>query len=74
LPVTFGALLQANEARPEVIRCSWSEVSRYKEQPGWRPQPTTSTVPKAVDAVDTVAGPVGALVTEVAQDEADDAV
>jgi hypothetical protein len=32
------------------------------------PEPTTSTRPKDVDAVATVAGPVGALVTGVAQE------
>ena len=31
--------------------------------------PTTSTLPKALDAVDTVAGPVGAAVTGAAQEE-----
>jgi hypothetical protein len=37
----------------------------YKEQPALAPEPTTSTVPKDVDAVATVAGPAGALVTGV---------
>jgi hypothetical protein len=40
----------------------------YKEQPALAPEPTTSTLPKDVDAVATVAGPAGALVTEVAHE------
>jgi hypothetical protein len=32
------------------------------------PEPTISTLPNDVDAVATVAGPVGALVTGVAQE------
>jgi hypothetical protein len=43
-------------------------VSRYREQPAWSPEPTTSALPKGVDAADTVAGPVGALVTGSAQE------
>ena len=43
-------------------------MSRYSEQPALAPEPTTSTLPKCVDAVATVAGPAGALVTGVAQD------
>jgi hypothetical protein len=37
----------------------------YNEQPVNLPEPTLSTVPNSVDAADTVAGPVGALVTGV---------
>src|SRR6202163_1502011 len=67
-PMTFGPSPHAKEARPNVSEWSWSDVSTYREQPALAPEPTISTVPKAVDAVDTVAGPVGALVTGVAQD------
>ena len=67
-PMAFGPLLHAKEARPKVSEWSWSDVSRYSEQPALAPEPTTSTLPKDVDAVDTVAGPVGALVTGVVQE------
>jgi hypothetical protein len=40
----------------------------YSEQPALAPEPTISTLPKAVDAADTVAGPVGAVVTGVAHE------
>jgi hypothetical protein len=40
----------------------------YKEQAALAPEPTTSTVPKDVDAVATIAGPAGALVTGVAHE------
>ena len=67
-PMAFGPSLHAKAARPKVSEWSWSDVSMYSEQPALAPEPTTSTLPKDVDAVDTVAGPVGALVTGVAQE------
>ena len=65
-PLTFALSLHANGA--PVSAWSWSEVSRYREQPADGPEPTTSTLPNDVDAADTVAGPVGALVTGPAQE------
>ena len=67
-PIAFGPSLHPKEARPKVSEWSWSDVSRYSEQPALAPEPTTSTLPKCVDAVATVAGPAGALVTGVAHD------
>jgi hypothetical protein len=44
-------------------------VSRYSEQSSYGPEPTTRTLPKgALVSVETVAGPVGALVTGSAQE------
>jgi hypothetical protein len=42
----------------------------YSEQPALAPEPTTNTLPNFVDAVDTVAGLVGALVSGVVQERA----
>src|SRR5579859_1129320 len=64
-PMAFAPLLHANAERPNVSEWSWSDVSTYSEHPALAPEPTMSTRPKDVDAVDTVAGPVGALVTGV---------
>ena len=64
----FGPSLQAKAARPKARECSRSDVSMYREQPALAPEPTISTLPKDVDAADTVAGPVGALVTGVVQE------
>jgi len=64
----FGPSLQAKAARPNVNEWSWSDVRMYREQPALAPEPTLSTLPKDVDFVDTVAGPVGALVTGVVQE------
>jgi hypothetical protein len=66
--MTFGPSLHAKAARPNVSEWSWSDVSTYREQPALAPEPTISTLPKDVDAADTVAGPVGALVTGVAHE------
>jgi hypothetical protein len=51
-----------------VSACNWSEVSRYREQPAYAPEPTTSVLPNGVDAADTDAGPVGTPDTESAQE------
>src|ERR1039457_535083 len=67
-PMALGPLLHAKAARPNVSEWSWSAVRTYREHPALAPEPTISTLPKGVDAVDTVAGPVGALVTGVAQE------
>jgi hypothetical protein len=53
-----------------VSEWSWSDVNTYSEQPALAPEPTISPLPKGVDAVETVAGPIGALVTGVAQEGA----
>src|SRR4029077_15796842 len=67
-PMTFGPSLHAKAARPKVSEWSLSDVSTYREQPALAPEPTISTVPNAVGAVDSVAGPVGPAVIGVAQD------
>src|SRR5580704_5805193 len=65
-PRTFRLSLHANGVLADSA-WSWSEVSRYREQPAYGPEPTTSTLPKGDDAADTVAGPAGALVEESLQ-------
>ena len=67
-PMGFGPSLHAKGARPEVREWSSSDVRTYREQSALSPEPTTSTLPKDVDFVATVAGPLGALVTGVAQE------
>jgi hypothetical protein len=42
-PRGFPLSLHANGA--DVIACSWSDVSTYRLQPAWSPEPTTSTLP-----------------------------
>src|SRR5262249_27205386 len=59
-PSAFALSLHAKSA--PVSEWSWSDVSRYREQPAYAPEPTTSTLPYGDDAAPTVAGPVGALV------------
>jgi hypothetical protein len=66
--MAFAPLLQAKAARPKVSEWSSSDVSRYKEQPALAPEPMLNTFPNSVDFVDTVAGPVGALVMGVVQE------
>jgi hypothetical protein len=63
-----GFALSLHAKRTDVSPWSWSDVSRYREHPAWSPEPTTSALPKGVGAADTVAGPVGALVTGSAQE------
>src|SRR3954470_4122388 len=59
-PIGFAPSLHAKSA--PLMAWSWSEVSRYSEQPLYTPEPTTSTLPYLVDVAETVAGPVGPVV------------